>query len=624
MRGKTSILNAIRWAFYGEALGRHSRPIPLQEITNKDAVSEDDWKVEAQVRFNTNGINYDLRRRADRRKLVAEPSKPEDFAVDIHLTRDGIAVSADQVEAEISTIAPKQVSRFFLFDGELLQEYETLLMEDSQQGLQIKEAIEQVLGVPALTNGRIDIQAILKKAQKLQNADLKLIKGLEVHASLHEKLTTEIDAIDRDLEELYEKLNGVREERMTLDDEIESAQSILSAAATLTAKQEELEYLKEECVKKESERHDLFSEAWKDLVDTQLQLKRSQLEREQRKLVDAIKRQSGLEERVAYLRQLLDTRECPICEQQLSDEYRPRIGKVLGETESDLSSISDSSAALQAISGQLDALSNIRGINAKDRLRQTEEELQAFQVRLIQVESEIKKLNDEIAGHDTAELARKRALRDNMIKEEGNLQRDIRDQKSQRKSKNDELAISQKVIEGFTEDRAQRSTIKVSVCRNLESVFLESIEKLRNRLLERVQELANAAFMQMTTQKKYRGLQINQNYGLQIIDENGRDVAVRSAGAEQVVALSLIDGLNRTGRSAGPVIMDTPFGRLDQRHRNNILKYLPSVTSQFVLLVHGGEIRKETDLAVIADRIWATYEIEEISSTQSSLRRITT
>ena len=624
MRGKTSILNAIRWAFYGEALGRHSRPIPLQEITNKDAVSEDDWKVEVQVRFDANGKKYDLRRRADRRKLVAEPSRPGDFAVDVHLACDGIAISADQVDAEIANIAPKQVSRFFLFDGELLQEYETLLMEDSQQGRQIKEAIEQVLGVPALTNGRVDIQAILKQAQKRQNADLKLISGLETHAKLNEKLTIRIDAIDRDLEDLNEKLSIVQEERMTLEDEIESAQSIFSATATLDAKKEERKYLKEECEKKESERLDLLSDAWKDLIDSQLQIKRSQLERERGKLLDAIKRQSGLEERVANLRKLLDTRECPICEQQLCDENRLRIGKALGETESELSSISDSSAALQDISGRLDALSNIRGTNARDRLRQAEDELQGFQVKLIQVESKIKELDNEIAGYDTAELARKRVLLKNKIKEEGNLQKDIQNQKNARNSLNDELAISQKAIEGHTKDRTQRSTVTVSFCRNLESIFSQSIEKLRDRLLERVQELANDAFKEMITQKKYRGLQINQNYGLEIIDENGRPVAVRSAGAEQVVALSLIDGLNRTGRSAGPVIMDTPFGRLDQSHRNNILRYLPSVTSQFVLLVHGGEIRKETDLAVIADRIWATYEIEEISSTQSSLTRITT
>lgn len=623
MRGKTSILNAIRWAFYGEAVGRHSRPIPLQEIVNKDATLADDWRVEVHIRFDANGHAYDLRRVAERRQMVATPSKPEDFIRSIHLTRDGSAVSGDQVEAEIGLIAPKQISRFFLFDGELLQEYETLLIEDSQQGQQIKEAIEQVLGVPALTNGRVDIQTILKQAQKRQNADLKQIAGLEKQAERHAELTGKIDAIDRDLEDLNARLTKVREERTTLDDEVEAAQSVIGAKATLDAKLGEQKVLIEDCDRKEAERLDLLSGAWKDLIDAQLQIRRDQLESQRKDLMDSIKRRSGLAQKVSDLQQLLDTRECPTCEQVLSDERRSQIGEALGKAETELQSIDDSSAALQEISGQLDALSKIRGINAKDRLRQTENDLQGYNVRLTQIENDIEKLRDEIAGYDTAELARKRVLQSEKIREEGRLQGDIQDQNVERKKLVDELAVSQKAIEGLTKDRTQRSTIKVSLCSDLESVFAQSIEQLRDKLRKRVEELANDAFKQMTTQKSYRGLEINDNYGLQIVDSSGRHVAVRSAGAEQIVALSLIDGLNRTGRAAGPVIMDTPFGRLDLNHRDNILSYLPSVTSQFVLLVHSGEIRKETDLAVIAERVGAVYEIKEISSTQSRLERAT-
>lgn len=623
MRGKTSILNAIRWAFYGEAVGRHSRPIPLQEIVNKDAALADDWRVEVHVKFDANSHTYDLRRVADRRQMVAKPSKPEDFARSIHLTRDGSAVPGDQVEAEIGLIAPRQISRFFLFDGELLQEYETLLIEDSQQGQQIKEAIEQVLGVPALTNGRVDIQTILKQAQRRQNADLKQISGLEKQAERHADLTGKIDAIDRDLDELNAKLKKVRGERTTLEDEVEAAQSVIGAKATLDAKLGEQKALIEDCERKEVERLDLLSKAWKDLIDAQLQIRRDQLERRRRELMNSIEKRIGLAQKVSDLRQLLDTRECPTCEQELSDERRSQIGESLGRAETELQSIDDSSTALQEISGQLDALSKIRGINVKDRLRQAEKDLQGYNVRLTQIENDIEKLRDEIAGYDTAEIARKRVLLSEKVKEEGRLQGDIQDQNVERKRLVDEVAVSQRAIEGLTKDRTQRSTVKVSLCSDLERVFSLSIEQLRDKLRKRVEELANDAFTHMTTQKSYRGLEINDNFGLQIIDAAGRAVAVRSAGAEQIVALSLIDGLNRTGRAAGPVIMDTPFGRLDLNHRDNILSYLPSVTSQFILLVHSGEIRKDTDLAVIAERVGAVYEIREVSSTQSRLERAT-
>ena len=623
MRGKTSILNAIRWAFYGEALGRHSRPIPLQEIVNRDAALVDDWRIEVHVKFDANGYAYDLRRVADRKQLVATPSRVEDFTRQIHLTRNGSVVSGDQVEAEISLIAPKQISRFFLFDGELLQEYETLLIEDSQQGQQIKEAIEQVLGVPALTNGRVDVQTILKQAQKRQNADLRQLKGLEKQAQRHAELTERVDAIDRDLADLENRLKQVRDDRTRLDDEVEAAQSVIGAKATLDARRADQTYLIEQCETKEAERLDLRAGAWKDLLDAQLQVRRNQLERRRKELLDSIQKRSGLSQKISDLEQFLNTGTCPICGRDLSAERRPQIGEALGKAETALQAIDDSSSALQDISGQLDLLSKIRGSNAKDRLQQAEKDLQGYQVRLTHIENEIERLSDEVAAYDTADIARKRILQREKYKEEGRLQKEILEQRNERKMLVEELAISQRAIEGLTKNRTQRSTIKVSLCADLEKVFFQSIERLREKLRRRVEARANDAFTRMTTQKSYRGLEINDNYGLQIIDASGRPVTVRSAGAEQIVALSLIDGLNRTGRAAGPVIMDTPFGRLDLKHRDNILSYLPSVTSQFVLLVHGGEIRKDTDLEVIADRIGAAYDIREISSTQSCLERTT-
>lgn len=621
MRGKTSILNAIRWVFYGEAMGRHSREIPLQEIVNKDAAREDDWRIEVHVKFDANGYSYDLRRTSDRKKMVESPSKPEDFTQSIHLTRDGVVVSGDQVEAEIGMIVPKQTSRFFLFDGELLQEYETLLIEDSDKGHQIKQSIEQVLGVPALTNGRDDIQTILRKAQRRQSADLKQVEGLEKQAERHLALTEKMEVFDRDIKNLEDKLKKTHEERITLNDELNAAQAVIGAKATLDSKLKDRKFLNDECDAKEEKKLDLMTNAWKDLISIQIQIRRSQFEQKQQRLLNSLKKQSRLENKVTNLKQLLDTSECAVCGQTINEKRRSQIGKELGEAETELQSIEDSSSALNDISGKLHALSKIRSINVKDQLRQVQNDIQAYQVRLTQVENEIEKLKDEIAGYDTAEIERKRIVLAEKIKEEGRLQNNIETQRTERLKHAEEIAVLQKTIEGMTKTRTQRSTFKVSLCSNLGKVFSQSIELLRDKLRDRVKTLANEAFKEMITQRSYQGLEINENYGLQIIDESGRYVTVRSAGAEQIIALSLIDGLNRTGRSSGPVIMDTPFGRLDLNHRDNILRYLPSVTSQFALLVHSGEIRRDTDLTVIADRIGISYEIKEISSTQSRLER---
>lgn len=621
MRGKTSLLNALRWGFYDRAVGRHSMPIPLHDLPNKEATLEGDWTMEVHIEFEANGHTYDLRRRAEKRAAVAAPQRPEDFQTSVFLKKDGIPVQGDLVEAEINQIAPQQVSRFFLFDGELLGEYEMLLIEGSDQGRQIKDAIEQVLGVPALTHGRDEIGALLRAARRTQQQELQRVSGLEQHAQRQAELTTRLESHEKDLEGLVEKLDAVRAERMSLDDEIEASQSIYAAKTRLDALKERRTEIEKYRETKRLERLDLLSIAWRDLVELKVSVRREQLERERRELTLQMKREGGIEKQIEQLTKLLGTKECPTCHQDLSDDRRGQIGTELGRLQGEIDQFKDNSEALQRISAQLDALNKIRGVSARDRIAQVDRDLRGHEVELTRIENEAAKLEDEIAGYDTADIARKRALRDAKIQEEAGLQRDITGRRKDIDKVKADLAVAQRTIEGLSQARSRRSTVKATICTELEAVFSQSIERLRDRLRETVQERATEAFREMTTQKAYRGLEINESYGLSIVDERGHKVRLRSAGAEQVVALSLIDGLNRTGRAAGPVVMDTPFGRLDLKHRDNILTYLPTVTSQFVLLAHSGEIRPETDLKAVSARIGAVYEIREINPRHSVLER---
>lgn len=622
MRGKTSIMNAIRWAFYNEALGRRLQPIPTQELVNKEASRIDDWRIEVHVKFDANEHTYDLRRVADRKMSVGRPSKPEHFTGEVYLSRDGDIVRGDQVDFEIARIAPKQISRFFLFDGELLQEYETLLIEGSQQGQKIKAKIEQVLGLPSLVKGRDDIKIILKKAQRRQARDIQQVEGLEREAQVQAGLLERRDAIDRDLEDLRGRLAKTCHSREALADEIEESQELSSAAAVLKAKRDEREFLRDQRKKEEDERRNVISEAWRDLFDVQIEIRRKQLNDRRILLLKSSKQRGDLEARASDLGELLKTHQCPTCNQPVDMAGRKIVAKELGKIQGILESRDDRGTEANDISEQLSALSKIRSINARDRIFDAEKIVQQYEVRLTRLDGEIDTLNEDLADFDSVEIARKRGQHDTMKEEEGRLGNEIESVEDKRRSLVNELAMSQAKIEGQTRERAQKSTIKVSICGNLEKVFSQSIDDLREGLRERVGRRANEAFKRMTTQSGYQGLKINENYGLQIIDASGDPVVTRSAGAEQVVALSLIDGLNRTGRSAGPVIMDTPFGRLDLGHRGNILGYFPSVTSQLILLVHSGELQMDRDLDAISERIGLAYRIVEVSSTHSRIERI--
>ena len=198
---------------------------------------------------------------------------------------------------------------------------------------------------------------------------------------------------------------------------------------------------------------------------------------------------------------------------------------------------------------------------------------------------------------------------------------DVEDRKSKIDEADKEIRINSQRMQPDGSHRGARGAQMADMCEKLHASFSLSIERLREALRQSVQAQASIAFKAMSTQTAYQGLQINVNYGLTILDQKGHEVLLRSAGAEQIVALSLIAGLSHAGRPAGPVVMDTPFGRLDTKHRKNILGYLPNSASQLILFVHDGEIRGSDDLNVLAHRIGGQYEIKEISPSHSVLEQ---
>ena len=182
MRGKTSFLNSIRWGFYGLALGRHMRLIPRLNLINSVAASEDDWSMTIKLKFSHEGKQYELRRQLNKKEHVSIPRNDGDFEESIGLKIDNQVINGDSIINEINQVTPEEISRFFLFDGELLQEYENLLVEQSEQGEKIKEHIEQALGVPALVNGRNEFSKLLTDARRIQTRDAKNSSDAKTYA----------------------------------------------------------------------------------------------------------------------------------------------------------------------------------------------------------------------------------------------------------------------------------------------------------------------------------------------------------------------------------------------------------------------------------------------------------
>lgn len=622
MRGKTSLLNAIRWTFYGYAYGRHLRKIPLHMLPNREAVNEGTWKMETRIEFEANGSQYDLRRVATLKNWVVKPERPEDIQVDAYMQKDGAAIPGNKIDAEINQFSPEQVSRFFLFDGELLQEYEELLIEGSEHGKKIKDEIEKVLGVPALTNGRDDIRAILKQAQKQQSVEASKIKGLEGVAERHQQWVAKRESFENDLVKLRSQLDDAHNSRLALDDEMEKVEKVYSQKSKLDSSRSRQKEIEEGIKQKTNLRLQLIGQSWRDLLEPRLIAKQESILQEQQHLINLNRERNRIQLHIEQAMQYLANQVCPTCGQPLEASKREAKEKELKQLKFQLHGLGSEDSRLTDIAVQTRALNKVIGHGVGERLSDVDKDLARFEFDLSKIENQIEELNEELKEFGDADAIMKmRSRRDGVLKDEGRLNSDIRDRENKIDEADQEIRILSQRMQPDESLRGARGAQMADLCEKLHASFSLSIERLREALRQSVQTQASKAFKAMSTQTAYSGLQINENYGLTILDQNGHEVLLRSAGAEQIVALSLIAGLSHAGRPAGPVVMDTPFGRLDTKHRKNILGYLPNSVSQLILFVHDGEIRGTDDLNVLAHRIGGQYEIKEISPSHSVLEQ---
>jgi DNA sulfur modification protein DndD len=159
-----------------------------------------------------------------------------------------------------------------------------------------------------------------------------------------------------------------------------------------------------------------------------------------------------------------------------------------------------------------------------------------------------------------------------------------------------------------------------SVLTRTHAVFSLAVERYKADLRARVEESATDVFLEMTTEKvDYKQLRINDQYGLAIIHTDGREEEGRSSGAEQVVALALMGALQANAPLRGPIVMDTPFGRLDRKHTENILATLPSMAHQVILFVQEDEADRSRVRDLLGTNLKREYELVKHTARRTAI-----
>ncbi|NEO28352.1 MAG: ATP-binding protein, partial [Kamptonema sp. SIO4C4] len=223
--------------------------------------------------------------------------------------------------------------------------------------------------------------------------------------------------------------------------------------------------------------------------------------------------------------------------------------------------------------------------NLKEKLRQyPDQAIQQYQQQLDTTETTIRQLTleqgrnqQEIADLETAIATLEKQLSKQQLRQE-------KQSLTQRR-----IDTTQEVITRLTEVRSR-----------LESQFRVSLE-------QRVQEIFSS--ISFTPYKPH----LSPDYQLTLM-ENTSGIAVpvaASTGENQILSLSFIGGIIDRVRewsqrntlmgpdsSTFPVVMDSPFGSLDEIYRRHVAQSLPQLANQLVILVTKTQSRGEVETEV--------------------------
>jgi DNA sulfur modification protein DndD len=600
--GKSTFLNGIAWALLGQFRDRQDRPVADSGLLNHTARKEGQTEVSVELTLDVDGTDVLVRRTHD-----TTTGKTR-----LYVKRGNTPLNRADAEALLRGVLDRDVARFFLFDGEDLRRYEEMLQGDEAGALQVRRSIEHILGLPALTNAAQDLDEVAADfGAKATAASRKEGKAAQAVLRAEQLESALADARD-DEQQLQQRLADANAEKEAANEVLQgydAARDLMAQKAMIEAEIASLEQRQRETL---DARQKALAETWRDVLAEAVAGPRQAL----RARLDVSSDRTRLLAQIDALEGSLEAHTCEQCGQDLKPDAAQKITEQLAGLRAALPNEESDEAAIQAALLALTAITpNGRLQDAVDedqKVRRLERDITLFK----QDRSDLVERVSEVPQDKIREAANRAESAIQII---GVIDAELADVAARIESiKSDLRAAQAEVSKASTDPESAAMRSKQELAQELAELFGSAISEFRDERRKQVGADASEIFKRLTTSPEYEGLIIDENYGLVTVGPDGDPVPGRSAGQEQIVAFALIGALNRNATRGAPVVMDTPLGRLDKRHRELVLTFLGDMADQVFLLVHSAELDDE-DLDPIRDGVAAEYQMRKQAAFKTTI-----
>ena len=619
--GKTTILNGLQWALYGDnALPGKGSGYRLHPI-DWEAPDRTQVPISAQVEFeittyrrNSRGNlietkrQYRIDRSAHETLNGLEHSRTPSTVKLFNLTDKG-SVPIEPPEAWISEELPSELREVFFTDGDRALSFIEATAPVRAKRERVEKAIHSLLGLGV-------IEDALKHVQKTTSEANKAAKKIGTNEKLTE-IAAELEQIDQDSAELSEKIEDSKSQFDSFDQKLSDIQKEIEAVL-IEGNQEQLKRDIEQTRQQLKMLGKQQTDAGKDHsnIFRNLLLSRdllgSVLEKSLGKL-DALRDQGKIPSTtIPVLEERLKRPTC-ICGESL-DPYDTE-GK---QRRHHIQCLIDESQKADALQSRITALYyGSSSLNQKEiagieywtdlyaKVTNRRDELETLHV---EQGKKLKALEVQLDSIPDVDIQSLRSVQ--------------REYKNQRDRFNADWTRYETQLEGLKKERSnlilQRDNLlrqqkkgarilaRLEVASDVERVLQNSYDRMTNEELNKVSELMNTIFLEMIGADPEQGAiirkaKISSDFDILVSGPNDRSLNPDrdlNGASRRALTLAFILALTKVSEVEAPNVIDTPLGMMSGYVKRSVLKTAIRESSQIVLFLTRAEI---TDCEEILD-----------------------
>lgn len=590
--GKTTLLNALLWCFYGETTSRFEK---REEIINYDAKKAGRKVASVEVLFEHNESRYIAKRFASIGGFSGR-----DFVV--ARIDYGSQITLDSPETFINTVIPRDMASHFLFDGE---HAEVFLGENNRRS--VGSAVRDILGCSLIETAIEDLQAVSNHFRN-QIPSTAATRKIEELNNRHDSLTSQINAAKASIVEMEKK-------REQTDEQIKDIDAKLRNTAAAKELQQSRDRLTGQLQRAQRRRKECTDEVYKWLGENGRFIVSKRITEETFSFLDEKEHRGRIPSpyNEEFVKDILEAEEC-ICGAKLepgSAEAR-KVASLLEKAANQV--MRDRVSKVRA---RLTTLKTERG-KAPGRLTKAKKQLADANDEFSTAEAQLAEISQKLQGINFEDIAERERKRNELRDELREIDRQIGAFDTKIKSAEREKGEIDRNINELAKQDKQTAIYgrRRNMCENLkgklETQLVAEEDQARRVLRAGIKRILEA------TTRKVLNLRMTDEYVISLVNSDGTALP-KSSGENQLLGLAFTAALVEFAKirqnaqdyrllpgTIAPLVLDSPFGQLDEAYRSTTAEFIPKMARQVVLLVSKSQGSEEV-LEALKDHLGAEY-----------------